>query len=147
MDSLYPIMTADTPSDAALAEKKGWYLAFADNEQVVTSAITVWGTVTFSTHTPAVYSPGQCTSLGTAKVYNIDYRNAESENGTTMRYEAIAGGGLPPSPVAGMVTLDDGTTVPFVIGSDPDSPLEGGSPKGGADVVQPKAKVYWNIER
>jgi type IV pilus assembly protein PilY1 len=147
MDSLYPITTADTPSDADLAQKKGWYLAFADNEQVVTSAITVYGTVTFSTHTPAVYTPGQCSSLGTAKVYNIDYRNAESENGTTMRYEVISGGGLPPSPVAGMVTLDDGSTVPFIIGSDPDSPLEGGSPKGGSDVIQPKAKVYWNIER
>ncbi|TBW06584.1 pilus assembly protein PilY [Azotobacter chroococcum subsp. isscasi] len=147
MSSLFGITGTGTPSDAVLAEKKGWYLAFADNEQVVTSAITVYGTVTFSTHTPAVYSAGQCSSLGTAKVYNIDYSNAESENGTTMRYEVIAGGGLPPSPVAGMVTLDDRTTVPFVIGSDPDSPLEGGSPKGGSDVVQPKAKVYWNIER
>jgi len=147
LDSLLPITGADTPSDEDLAEKKGWYLTFADNEQVVTSAITVYGAVTFSTHTPAVYSAGQCSTLGTAKVYNIDYTNAESANGTDNRYEQISGGGLPPSPVAGMVTLDDGTTVPFVIGSNPDSPLEGGSPNGGASVVQPKAKVYWNIEQ
>ncbi|WP_143068483.1 pilus assembly protein [Azotobacter beijerinckii] len=147
MNSLFGITGTGTPSDADLADKKGWYLAFVDNEQVVTSAITVYGTVTFSTHTPAVYTPGQCSSLGTAKVYNIDYANAESENGTTMRYEEISGGGLPPSPVAGMVTLDDGSTRPFVIGSDPDSPLEGGSPDSGATALQPKAKVYWNIEQ
>lgn len=147
MSSLQGITGTDTPSDADLATKKGWYLAFSDNEQVVTSAITVYGVVTFSTHIPAVYTAGQCSSLGTARVYNIDYANAESANGTGLRYEQIAGGGLPPSPVAGMVTLDDGTTVPFVIGSDPDSPLEGGSPSGGASTVQPKAKVYWNIEQ
>ncbi|AJE20460.1 pilus assembly protein [Azotobacter chroococcum] len=146
-DSLYPIMTADTPTDTDLAQKKGWYLAFADDEQTVTSAIMVYGVVTFSTHTPAVYTRGQCSSLGTAKVYNINYSNAESENGTTMRYEVISGGGLPPSPVAGMVTLDDGTTHGFIIGADPDSPLQGSSPKGGGGVVQPKAKVYWNIEQ
>ncbi|MGV6474508.1 pilus assembly protein [Azotobacter vinelandii] len=147
MDSLYPITTPDTPSEALLARKKGWYLALADSEQTVTSAITVHGTVTFSTHTPAVHGPGQCSRLGTARVYNIDYRNAESGNGGAMRYEVIVGGGLPPSPVAGMVTLDDGSSVPFIIGSDPDSPLEGGSPRAASGVVQPKAKVYWNIER
>lgn len=148
MKSLYGIKKdGESPSETDLAQKKGWYLEFVDNEQVVTSAITVYGVVTFSSHTPAVYTSGQCSSLGTAKVYNIDYSNAESKNGTTMRYEIISGGGLPPSPVAGVVTLDDGTTRPFIIGSDPDSPLEGGSPDGGAGVVQPKAKVYWNIER
>lgn len=147
MNSLLPITGTSTPSDADLGNKKGWYLALSDNEQVVTSAITVYGVVTFSTHIPATYSPGQCSSLGTARVYNINYTNAASANGTGLRYEQISGGGLPPSPVAGMVTLDNGKTVPFVIGSDADSPLQGGAPSGGADTVQPKAKVYWNIEQ
>lgn len=147
LNSLLPINGTATPSDAELSNKKGWYLALSDNEQVVTSAITVYGVVTFSTHIPVVYTPGQCSSLGTARVYNINYANAESANGTLLRYEQIAGGGLPPSPVAGMVTLDDGSTKPFVIGSSPDSPLQGGGPLGGADTVQPKAKVYWNIEQ
>lgn len=145
MDSLQRISGADTPTDAQLAAKKGWYLQFADNEQVVTNAITVYGVVTFSTHTPAVYTAGQCSSLGTAKVYNINYANAKAAKGTS-RYAEIAGGGLPPSPVAGMVTLDDGTTVPFVIGSDPESPLQGGSPTDSGGLVQPKANVFWNIE-
>ena len=145
--SLLPITSNTTPSDADLATKKGWYLALSSKEQTVTSAITVYGVVTFSTHTPAVYTAGQCSTLGTAKVYNINYKNAASANGTSLRYEQIAGGGLPPSPVAGMVTLDDGTTVPFVIGSEPNSPLEGGAPTGGSSAVQPKAKTYWNIEQ
>jgi Tfp pilus tip-associated adhesin PilY1 len=100
-------------------------LGLNPHEQVVTSAITVFGTTTFSTHTPTVLNPGACVSnLGTARVYNIGFANARSRNGTSDRSQVISGGGLPPSPVAGLVTLDDGRTVPFLIGGDPDSPLE-----------------------
>lgn len=137
---------AASPAQSTVDAKKGWYLGLAATEQVVTSAITVFGVVTFSTHQPAVATPGQCSNLGTAKVYNIEYDNAQSASGG-LRYELISGGGLPPSPVAGMVTLDDGTTVPFIIGSSGDSPLEGGTPPPPASSVQPRAKVYWNIQQ
>ncbi|SFP99899.1 type IV pilus assembly protein PilY1 [Geopseudomonas sagittaria] len=147
LDSLYPIgATADSPTESVVNTKKGWYLELRNDEQVVTSAITVYGVVTFSTHIPEHYQPGQCPTLGTASVYNIDYTNAKSLNGTGLRFEEIAGGGLPPSPVAGMVTLDDGTTVPFVIGSNPESPLQGGEAPAPNVAGQPRAKVYWNIE-
>ncbi len=143
--SLLAITSSSTPTDDALAGKKGWYLGLGSTEQVVTSAITVFGIVTFSTHMPAVPVTGQCSNLGVARVYNINYLNAEGLDGE--RYEVIAGGGLPPSPVAGMVTLDDGSTVPFVIGANPDSPLEGSPPIPPTSVIQPKARVYWNIEQ
>ena len=85
---------------------KGWALPLCAHEQSVTSAITVFGVTTFSTHTPAVPVSGECTSnLGTARVYNINYLNATSANGTASPFQVVAGGGLPPSPVAGMVTL------------------------------------------
>lgn len=145
LDSLLAITSGATPTDAALAVKKGWYLGLASTEQVVTSAITVFGVVTFSTHTPAVATPGQCSNLGVAKVYNIDYANADGPDGE--RFALLAGGGLPPSPVAGMVTLDDGSTVPFIIGANPDSPLEGSPPISPLSVNQPASRVYWNIER
>jgi type IV pilus assembly protein PilY1 len=146
--SLYGITTSATPSEDALATKKGWYLALADNEQVVTSAVGVLGTVTFSTHTPAVYVAGSCTSnLGTARVYNVSYLDASSTNGTDARSEVIAGGGLPPSPVAGMVTLDDGQTVPFVIGASPNSPIEAKFPPVSGAGSQSRGRVYWYIER
>ncbi|MBB1519529.1 pilus assembly protein [Aquipseudomonas guryensis] len=144
-NSLLPILTDATPSAADLAAKKGWYLGMTSTEQVVTSAITVFGLVTFSTHQPAVATPGLCSSLGESRVYNIGYEDAEGPDG--IRFADLAGDGLPPSPVAGMVTLDDGTTVPFVIGANPDSPLEGSPPVTPPSLTQPTSRVYWNIEQ
>ena len=46
-----------------------------------------------------------------------------------------------------MVTLDDGTTQPFIIGADPDSPLEGSIPPEPATGTQPKSLTYWFIEK
>jgi type IV pilus assembly protein PilY1 len=146
MDSLLEIGGSD-PDPTALAEKKGWYLLLNDHEQVVTSAITVFGTTTFSTHTPAVPTPGSCVStLGTARVYNIRFLNASARVGEERSAE-ISGGGLPPSPVAGLVTLDDGTTVPFIIGADADSPLESKLPESPSTGTQPKSLTYWYLEK
>ncbi len=80
------------------------------------------------------------------------------------RCAPVAGGGLPPSPVAGMVTLDaedsgtdggtgnggtssTGLTVPFCIGCGEDSPLEGGEPPSPPMASQPKSRVYWYIQQ
>ncbi|MES2675221.1 MAG: pilus assembly protein PilY [Pseudomonadota bacterium] len=145
LDSLVPIAhDAASPTQAIVDAKKGWYLGMAGTEQVVTSAITVFGTVTFSTHTPAIATSGTCSNLGTAKVYNIGYGTAGYID---TRYETVSGGGLSPSPVAGMVTLDDGSTVPFLIGSSKDSALEGSLPFSPSSLAQPKAWVFWNAVR
>lgn len=150
LNSLLGITTAETPSESALENKKGWYLGLHSTEQVVTAAITIFGTVTFSTHEPDAPQAGVCTTdLGTSRVYNVFYRNAESSNGTGSRYEDLPPVGLPPSPVAGMVTLDNGETVAFCIGCSADSPLEGGQPQvpviGTPNL--PKGRVYWHIEK
>jgi type IV pilus assembly protein PilY1 len=147
LSSLLPIPTSATPSDADLATKKGWYISLAAHEQVVTAAITVFGTVTFSTHIPVPAAAGCVANLGTASVYNISYKNASAQNGTLNRSEVLPGGGLPPSPVAGMVTLDDGTTVPFCIGCDEDSGLQSDLPSGPSVGAQPKAVTYWYIHK
>jgi type IV pilus assembly protein PilY1 len=148
LDVLLPITTSATPLASDLALKKGWYLGLSTTEQVVTSALTVAGTTTFSTHQPAVSTPGQCSAnLGTTRVYNINFLNAASMNGTDVRYEDVAGDGLPPSPVAGRVTLDDGSQVPFCIGCSKDSPLEGKEMSSGSIVVQPKARLYWYLQK
>ncbi|WP_194723884.1 pilus assembly protein [Noviherbaspirillum malthae] len=136
-------------SPTALSNKKGWYLALTAHEQVVTTSVTLFGTVTFSTHQPAVPQPGSCNSnLGIANVFNIRYADAAPANGTT-RYQRISGDGLPPSPVAGRVTLDNGRTVPFVIGSSASSPLEAreGDPGSAAVAKPPKRRVYWQIKQ
>lgn len=148
LDSLFPITGSATPTAAQLATKQGWYLGLSSTEQVVTSAVTIFGVVTFSTHQPAVPTPGSCSSnLGNTRVYNINYTDAGSANGTDSRYEDVAGDGLPPSPVAGQVTLDNGQTVPFCIGCSKDSPLEGKLPKSMSGVIQPKSRLYWYLQK
>jgi type IV pilus assembly protein PilY1 len=152
-DSLLEIGVADLPDPGELALTKGWALELRDHEQIVTSAITVFGTTTFSSHTPYVPVPGSCESdLGTARVYNISFMNAKSRNGTVNRFEEVSGGGLPPSPVAGLVWLDGmdpekDKPMPFIIGADPTSPLEGRRPTEPSTTNQPKSLTYWFIEK
>jgi len=145
--ALYPIPANSTPTSAQLATKKGWYLTLSSSENVVTSAITVSNRLTFSTFKPAVYDANACTgNLGEANVYNVNYANAaglDSED----RYQRVTGDGLPPSPVAGKVILDDGSIVPFLIGGSADSPLEALNPSAAADFEAPKGRVYWHIKQ
>jgi type IV pilus assembly protein PilY1 len=151
LDSLLAIArNSGDPDPVLLAAKKGWYLGLNAAEQVVTSAITIFGTINFSTHEPSNPNPDACTNdLGTTRLYNISFNNAASDNGTQSRYEVLPPVGLPPSPVAGLVTLDDGSTVPFCIGCTVASPLEGGEPEipPTSGPSQPKGRVYWFIEK
>ncbi|MGA1576732.1 MAG: hypothetical protein ACO39S_01000, partial [Steroidobacteraceae bacterium] len=62
------------------------------------------------------------------------------------RSAEIEGGGLPPSPVAGLVLID-GETYPFVIGASARSALEAAVPGEGAFPAQPKGRRYWYIQR
>lgn len=147
--SLLGITGNNPPSEAALAAKKGWYINLDATEQVVTSAITIFGVVTFSTHQPQVNTTANtCDSnLGTTRVYNVNYKNAASENGTNNLFQDVAGDGLPPSAVAGQVTLDNGQTVPFCIGCSADSPLEVVQKSGGSSSSRPKSRLYWYIKK
>jgi type IV pilus assembly protein PilY1 len=149
LDSLVPIASGGAdPDPADLAALKGWALDLRDHEQAVTSAITVFGTTTFSTHTPTLASVGTCASnLGIARVYNVRFSNAAAANGETNRDEPVAGGGLPSPPVAGMVELDDGRIVPFIIGASGESPLESSLPSPPSTGTQPKSLTYWFIDQ
>lgn len=152
LNSLYGITGNATPSAADLNLKKGWYLGLAATEQVVTSAVTIFGTVTFSTHAPDVAAAGACTSrLGTARVYNIFYGDAASTNGTQDRFQLLpADTGLPPSPVAGMVSIEgEEEPVAFCIGCGSISAIEAEEPPVPSTALptQPKGRVYWYIQR
>lgn len=146
MGSLLAITTTATPTAAQLSAKKGWALQLTSKEKVVTSSLTIFGTVYFSTQEPSQALAGSCTpDLGYARTYSINFRNAKGLNGE--RSVHLVGDGLPPSPVAGLVTLDDGSTVPFCIGCSGTSSLEGSEPPIPPTAVQPKARVFWNIEQ
>jgi type IV pilus assembly protein PilY1 len=144
LNSLLPVTSSTPPSSSSLAAKKGWYLSLNPTEQVVTSAITIYGTIYFSTHTPAVPMPNSCTSsLGTTRLYNPPFA-APAISATVLPPV-----GLPPSPVAGLVQLNGGQTVPFCIGCSASSPLQSTEPQAAPGTVpaQPKARVYWYIQR
>jgi type IV pilus assembly protein PilY1 len=150
----------DNPTAAQLSAKKGWYLAFGepqttgdtadhDKEQVVTAGLVVGGVVYFSTHTPTARTAQQCgPNLGTARAYAVMFTNAADPGGTKNRSDVMAGGGLPPSPVGGMVEID-GKVYPFVIGG---RQLKGGTSSGlevqnaGLSVAGVRTRTYWYIE-
>jgi type IV pilus assembly protein PilY1 len=77
--------------------------------------------------------------------------NAAPPSGTTERSEKISGGGLPPSPVAGMVTVPKPgggeMTVPFIIGAKSESPLEVKLKQNSATAGTNKERIYWYIQK
>ncbi|MDH4556801.1 pilus assembly protein PilY [Pseudomonas sp. BN417] len=146
LNSLLPITSSATPTQSELNSKpKGWYLGLAASEQVVTSAITVFGQVIFNTHQPRPLDPNACSGLGTNRAYNIAYKNGAGLDGE--RYDVLDGGGLSPSPVGGVVELDPepgggSEELPFVCTLDcwePDDVV--------TTITQPKGRVYWSIDR
>ena len=144
------VLTTAQQNTLATSENKGWHLAFGtgdhDKEQVVTSAVVVAGVTYFSTHMPT--APTACgVNLGTARSYAVNYLNASAE-GSAPRFTESAGGGLPPSPVAGVVsvpTTTNGVTtthnVPFVL----TTPVKVVTPIINVSGV--RGRVYWYIEQ
>jgi type IV pilus assembly protein PilY1 len=147
LNSLHRI-DRDGASPTSLGTKKGWYLALNSTEQVVTQPLTIFSVVTFSTHEPtATGSPvtNSCSNLGTTRVYNVGYEYGKPATGD-VRYEDVAGDGLPPSATAGLVTLDTGETVPFCVGCGT-SPLEAKQPTASASSIMPKGRLYWYLDK
>lgn len=148
LNSLLAVTSGTLATTSSLTTKKGWYLALQANEQVVTAAVTVYGVVYFSTHQPVAPVANSCSAnLGKSRAYAVAYTNGANPNGTTdLPYTVLTAGGLPPSPVAGKVMLDDGTTVPFIIGGK--GPLESSLIKSPSGSTNPtKIRSYWYIQK
>lgn len=98
----------DATNTAYNGTRNGYYITFSTGEKSVNAAITVFGTTYLGTNKPIAPSTTSCASnLGEAKGYAL---NPFTGTYTTTTFD---GGGLPPSPVAGMVGLDlpDGSTI------------------------------------
>lgn len=107
----------------SLAAARGWKLELNTGEKVVSSAITLGGTVFFNTHEPApVTEDANCVpNLGIARTYMIDFRDARA----TVNNDGVAGleksdrvrkspgGGFLPSPTPFVVEID-GYKVPGI---------------------------------
>ena len=105
---------------------KGWYMDLTANgpgEQGVTSAVIVAGMVTFSTNRPLSSSLACSTRLGEARGYFVNLFNGSGSISTAnnascggVRSSLFAGGGLPPSPVIGIVPIN-GVPTAILIGA------------------------------
>lgn len=171
-----PDVPLDADQQAALAAptNKGWFIKFGtgtcapptlienchDSEQVVTSAVVVAGVVYFSTHTPVEKTVCGLGNLGLARGYAVNFMDVSAANGDSL-YSTFAGGGLPPSPVAGVVSVAltgaDGTpmvgadgkpvtaNVPFVIGGGGISGIDPSLVEVNPSGV--RGRVYWYIQQ
>lgn len=130
---------------------KGWRFNLAAAcEQAVNKALTVGGVTYFGTNGPksASEKSNSCGSdLGNARGYAINFLTGAGVSVDT-RYTTYPYGGLPPSPVGGVVDID-GKKVPFCIGCT--SPVDTNpSPLQGTPIVinpsGPRQRVYWYLE-
>jgi type IV pilus assembly protein PilY1 len=149
--------SATTTINATASSFKGWYLPLEASEKVVNAPVTVAGVTYFGTNLPKPPS-NQCTpNLGVARGYAVNYLDGTSgmgdrdADGTFSRrdlYANFTGGGLPPSPVNGVVKIDD-KFVRFVIGSGgtgtEGSPIEG--LKVQANPNSNRTRAYWYFKQ
>lgn len=126
----------------------GYYITLGAGEKVVNAPLVTAGYVFFGTNQPTAPSANSCTSsLGVAKGYRLQPFAGQ--------YASVnfSGGGLPPSPVSGVVNIKqaDGTYIqtPFLIGggnpdcvgSDCASALGGQKPP--ISVSTRRTRTYW----
>lgn len=143
--STAPMQFTDLTAMGSVSQvsRTGCYMALAQGEKVVNAATSIGGQSYFGTNRPSASSAGNICSanLGVAKSYAMPLFCVASTG------QVLAGGGLPPSPVAGIVSVQkaDGTfqQVPFVIGAPNarNSAIEG-SPVQPV-ISSPRQRRYW----
>jgi type IV pilus assembly protein PilY1 len=163
-----PSSTPSTPADTYDGSGDGFYITLrnlkvhTDNstdpptisygpeleygEKAVNAPTTIGGNTFFGTNTPLAPDSSVCqANLGTARGYSVNIVTGAS------KFVEFAGGGLPPSPVAGVFQDDNGKKYLFCIGcGNPDPTCTGPdctSPLGGIKPPIPitpvRSRVYW----
>ena len=139
--------TTTLPYDGSL---KGYYVTLCPGEKAVNAPLTVAGYTYFGTNQPKLPSANVCADLGVAKGYRIKPLTGESN------FVIYDKGGLPPSPVAGLVSVKvngKDQLIPFCIGcgGNPDcvgkdckTPIGGGKPT--IKVPTSRSRTYWYKE-
>jgi type IV pilus assembly protein PilY1 len=139
--------TTITNSVGPTTSTKGWRFNFGQCEQTVNKALTIAGITYFGTNAPSAVSATSCTAnLGIARGYAVDYLTGNATGGT--RSGVYVGGGMPPSPVAGVVNVD-GTKYPFCIGCIDPTAANASALQGSKVIINPtgsRYRPYWYIE-
>jgi len=147
-------LTSNNTCTASIATgAQGWRIDLNSGrgEQTVTSSVIFGGLVFFSTNRPIPATPGVCTgNLGEARGYALNLLNAAGAVNTEalcggIRSGIFTGGGLPPSPVTGVVPIG-GRPVSVMIGGINRS--GGASSAIGSQRVKPtisqtRSRTYW----
>ncbi len=145
----------------------GWFYSLAPGEKVVNAPLTAAGIVYFGTNRPAsaisATPAGSCrANLGIAKAYGLQFNSGTpgrdlNGDGVLDAGDAavtLSGGGLPPSPVGGLVSVLDSATnttvvVPFVIGAGGTAggaaglPSQSAPAKVSVKLSKARKKTYW----
>lgn len=128
----------------ALLDSDGWYVTLEHNgEKVIGSATTLGGTTYFNTNQPPNADLPCTANLGVARGYAVDFEDAtatmeqDGQAGVTKsdRNRTIPGGGLPPSPVPILVTIEDEEYLAVCSGTDC---------RGAPFDLGVRERVYWH---
>lgn len=126
-------------------DPEGCYLELATNgEKVVNAPFTIAGATYFGTNRPKPASSTTCSAdLGEAYAYKFPLFC-----GVPAKPNSITGGGLPPSPVGGIVTIkvnNQDVKMPFIIGSgEGNSSFKPGQPTFPIPPV--RTRQHWRID-
>lgn len=148
--------TAITASDLGAvgtteSQAAGCYIPMSTSgEKIVNAPVSVGGITYFSTNKPSTPAAASCSAnLGAAKVYSAPLFCGAATSQT------LTGGGLPPSPVTGVVSVSytsptTGQTVskqvPFIIGA-PNSKGSGIEGSKVTPIISPvRKRRYWYLE-
>ena len=148
----------------ASANNNGWFYSLDPGEKVVNAPLTAAGIVYFGTNRPASLSTGgSCrANLGTAKAYGLLFNfgtagrdlNGDGVLDASDAAVTLNGGGMPPSPVGGLVSVLDVASnstivVPFVIGTGGAAggvaglPSQSAPAKVAVNLSKARKKTYW----
>lgn len=131
----------------------GFYITLTNpGEKAVNAPLTVAGNTIIGTNTPAVPQAGMCyPNLGIARSYSFSFLTASGQN--PQRSIILDGGGFPPSPVFGMVSIGSGATatvVPVLLGGGNQTGAGGGDATSalGAQKIKiagvgKRKRIYW----
>jgi len=99
--------------------------------------------VYFATNRPKDALPTDlaCSNLGEARAYRWSFASGSAPNGLSAS-TFFTGGGLPPTPTAGVVDVSS-TLVPFCIGCGPGVNTPAGARPGGSSPIDP-IKIFVN---
>jgi len=139
--------TTTFTSSLGLSSTKGWKFDFSPCEQSVNKGLVIGGVAYFGTNTPATVTTACETDLGEARGYAIDFLTGNPQPNAP-RSAIYTGGGMPPSPVAGVVDLG-GEKQPFCIGCIDTKAAKSSALQGVPITIKPESsrfRSYWYME-